>query len=189
MREEKGTMMGKKDASTVKINTILGKESDFQGDFTATGSARLDGSVNGNVNVTGMLIVGAGGNISGGVEAYSAVIGGAVLGDVKVENKLELTSTARILGDIETKVIVIDEGAIFQGKCNMNQEVPESKPRNLNKAVRSGRKSAKAAIQEALKEVEEEALKDAMDQNTDQNMDQITDQNTESTESIVMPEL
>lgn len=142
----------------VKINTILGKGTDFQGDFTAEGSVRIDGNVNGNVKLTGTLIVGAAGIITGDVDTEVAVIGGEVLGNITAGQKVELTSTAKVLGDISTKVIVVDENAIFQGKCDMNQEMPDRRKHRAaaSKAVRAGRKSAKAAIQEALKEVAEE---------------------------------
>lgn len=142
----------------VQINTLIGKGSELAGDFSVQGSARIDGKVNGNVTVTGTLIIGATGSISGNVAAKSVVIGGEVLGDVAAPEKTELTATAKVLGDISTSVIVIDEKAIIQGKIDMNQATPDKKAKSRNiKAVRSGRKSAKAAIAEALKEVEEEA--------------------------------
>jgi cytoskeletal protein CcmA (bactofilin family) len=156
--EEK--MLAKKN-SEVKINTLLGSSSDVTGDFKAEGSVRIDGRINGNVTVTGVLIVGAGGTVSGNVSARSAIIGGEVLGDVTVSEKTELTATAKVLGDISTSVIVIDENAVFQGKCDMKQEIPETASRAAQaKAIRAGRKSAKAAIAEALKEVKEEELRE-----------------------------
>lgn len=159
-------MLGKKDVTNVKINSMLGKGSDFQGDFTAEGSARVDGNVNGNVRVTGTLIVGSGGKISGSVEAQAAVIGGEVLGGITAPEKTELTATAKVLGDVSTKVIVIDEHAVFQGRCDMNLDVPEKKKGLLiaPKSAKTGKKSAKAAIAEALKEAEEEAKRDEMEQ-------------------------
>lgn len=158
-------MMGKKDAAKSTINTILGKGSDFQGDFTAEGSARIDGNVNGSVKVTGSLIVGSTGIIHGDVEAGSAIIGGEVLGNIAAADKAELTATAKVIGDVATKVIVIDEHAVFQGRCDMNQEgIERKKPAMVRaKAARAGRKSAKAALEEALKEVEEEEKREAME--------------------------
>ncbi|MCH5343001.1 MAG: polymer-forming cytoskeletal protein [Acetatifactor sp.] len=153
-------MLGKKNAE-VKISTLLGQGAEINGDFNATGSARLDGKVNGNVSVSGTLILGAGGVVNGDVTADTVVIGGEIVGNVNAPTKTELTGTARVLGDITTSVIVIDEHAVFQGRCDMNQEVPDRKARsNAAKAIRAGRKTAKAAIAEALKEVEEEAMKD-----------------------------
>ena len=75
----------------------------------------------------------------------------------KTALKAELTASAQVLGDIVTTVIVIDEHAVFQGKIDMNQTVPDKKGKiKAAKTVKAGRKSAKAAIAEALKEVAEE---------------------------------
>ncbi len=113
--------MSKKDNNTVKITSMLGPGSDLQGDFTAEGSARIDGNVNGNVKISGMLILGSSGKISGNVEAVSCLIGGEIQGNVVSPEKAELTATAKVLGDVTTRVIVIDEHAVFQGRCNMTQ--------------------------------------------------------------------
>ncbi len=156
-------MLGKKDEE-VKISTLLGSSSEINGDFEVEGSARVDGKINGNVTVTGTLIVGASGSIVGNISAKSVRIGGEVLGDISAPAKAEFMESARVLGDVTTSVIVIDEHAVFQGGCNMNQDVPDKKARANNaKAVRAGKKSAKAAIAEALKEVEEEARKEERD--------------------------
>ena len=148
-------MVGKKNAE-VKISTLIGKGCELSGDFTAQGSARIDGKIDGNVTVTGSLLVGAGGTINGNITADSVLIGGEVVGGITAPEKAELTATAKVLGDIATKVIVIDEHAVFQGKVDMNQTVPDRKIKSsAAKAVRTGRRSAKAALAEALKEVEE----------------------------------
>lgn len=154
-------MLGNKEKQ-IQLSTLIGKGSELSGDFVVEGSARIDGKVNGNVTVNGVLIVGSTGNISGNVSANAVVIGGEVLGDINAPEKTELTATAKVLGDITTAVIVIDEKAIFQGKCDMNQATPDKKTKSRTaKATRAGRKTAKAAIAEALKEVEEEAKKEA----------------------------
>lgn len=138
-----------------RINTIIGKGSECNGDFTAEGSVRVDGVINGDVTVSGTLIVGTTGSINGDINAAAAVVGGEVYGNLTITEKTELTSTARIIGNITTLLIVIDEKAVFQGNCNMNQDVNGKRPRPSSKAVRAGKKSAKEALAEALKEVEE----------------------------------
>ncbi|MGN1148763.1 MAG: polymer-forming cytoskeletal protein [Lachnospiraceae bacterium] len=139
-----------------KITTIIGKDSVVDGDFQASGSVRLDGTVEGNVKVTGHLVLGATGKVHGNVEALSAMIGGEVTGSIIAPEKTELTSTARVIGDIRTDSIVIDEKAIFQGKCDMNQEEEKGR-RRPPREKRAGKKSARDALREALKEAEEEA--------------------------------
>jgi cytoskeletal protein CcmA (bactofilin family) len=151
-------MAAKKRNNRIKLTTILGNEAEFQGDLQAKGSARVDGSINGNVKVTGSLVIGSCGYVNGDIEAEAAIIGGEVVGNIQAAERVELTSSAKVIGDITTKVIVIDGNAVFQGRCDMNQETPEAgKKRQLpGKLMRTGKKSAKAAIQEALKEVAEE---------------------------------
>lgn len=139
----------------IKITTIIGKDAVCNGDFNSDGSVRIDGCVNGNVTVAGTLIIGATGSVANGdIEAKAAIIGGEVVGNVTVKEKTELTSTARIIGNINTLLIVIDENAVFQGSCNMNQDVSSKRPKVNPKAVRAGKKSSKEAIETALKEAE-----------------------------------
>lgn len=140
----------------VVITTIIGKGAECNGDFAAEGSVRIDGCVNGNVTVTGTLIVGAAGTVNGDISAAAAVIGGEVDGNITAPERVELTVTAKVIGDITTGTIVIDEKAIFQGKCDMNQDVSARRPRPSGRTMRANKKSAKAAIAEALKEVEAE---------------------------------
>ncbi len=106
------------------ITTIIGKDAVCDGGITAPGSVRIDGVVKGSVKVTGALVAGPDSVIEGDVEAASVLIGGVVNGNITAPEKTELTQTAKITGDITTGIIVIDEKAIFQGKCNMN--IPEA---------------------------------------------------------------
>ena len=163
-------MMGKKETE-INITTLVGKGTQIDGDFTSPGSVRIDGDIDGSVTVGGTLILGAGGSITGNVTAASVMIGGEVLGDITVQQKVELTGTAKVLGNIETAVIVIDENAIFQGKCDMNQPVSDRKAKaRAAKAVKASKKSAKAALAEALREVKEaesnESQEEAAGENT-----------------------
>ena len=145
-------MLMKKDTE-IRIGTLIGNGAKLDGDFSVPGSVRIDGCIDGNVTVDGTLIVGATGAINGNISAEAVIIGGEVVGDVETSKKVELTGTAKVLGDITTAVLVIDENAVFQGKCNMNQPVPDKKARA--KAVKASKKSAKDALAEALKEVQE----------------------------------
>lgn len=140
----------------MKISTIIGNGAECNGDFNAEGSVRVDGCINGNVKVTGTLIVGATGQINGDVEARSAIVGGEIIGNIIITEKTELISSARLFGNITTTLIVIDENAIFQGSCNMNQDVNAKRSKPGFKESRSVKKSAKEAIEEALKEVQAE---------------------------------
>jgi len=135
----------------IAITTIIGKDAECNGDFSSGESVRLDGCINGNVNVAGTLVVGATGSVNGDITAATAVIGGEIMGNITTSEKVELTSTGRVIGDITTSAIVIDEKAIFQGRCDMNQDVSAKRPRPSGKVLRNNKKTAKDAVTEALK--------------------------------------
>ncbi|MBQ7360431.1 MAG: polymer-forming cytoskeletal protein [Lachnospiraceae bacterium] len=143
--------------SVAKIGTIIGKGNIINGDFQAAKSVRLDGEIDGNVTVGGLLVIGSAGKINGNVEAAAAIVGGEVTGDITAPDKIEITETARVIGNLRTNVIVIDEKAIFQGQLDMYQEEmpakPKRRPLRESKAVR---KTAKDALKEALREVDAE---------------------------------
>ena len=157
-------MSGKK--NEIRITTIIGAGAECNGDFSAEGSVRIDGTVNGSVSASGAVILGATGVVNGDVTAKSAIVGGEVIGNISAPDKVELTATAKVLGDITTNVIIIDEKAVFQGRCDMNQEIPGRKTKPSFKAVRAGKKSAKAALAEALKEVEEANREESASEST-----------------------
>ena len=136
-----------------QISTIIGMTAECEGDFKAEGSIRIDGTVNGHVTVTDCVIVGASGCINGNINSNRVIIGGEVYGNLNVPEKVELTSTARVIGDITTSGLVIDEKAIFQGSCNMNQDVSKRTKPN-NRTLKAVKKEAQSAIDGALKEAE-----------------------------------
>lgn len=118
-------MLSRKEMTNEKMTTILGADSKLEGDFSAEGSVRIDGSVYGNVQTGGLLVIGAEGSVEGNIEAASVVAGGKVQGNVLASERIELLSTARIFGDISAKIVVIDENAFFQGRCTMLQPCRE----------------------------------------------------------------
>ena len=139
----------------IKISTLIGAGSVCDGDFKCPGSARIDGTINGNVEIDGVLVLGAVGKINGDILAKAVQIGGEVNGDINAPEKAELTSTAKVIGNLTTNVIVFDENAVFQGAVNMNQEAPaRNKGFAFKKTVKEEKKSAAFAVAEALKEAE-----------------------------------
>lgn len=139
----------------MEITTIIGRGAKCGGDFSSKGSARIDGSIDGDVTVEGTLIVGASGHIDGNIKARSVMVGGEIIGDIHASDKVELTATARVIGNISTSLIVIDEKAIFQGSCDMKQDVPGKRPHVPSKALKAESRDAKAMVTEMLKDVQE----------------------------------
>ncbi len=110
---------GKKSINAEKIDTLIGKGTIFEGTINADGTVRLDGKVQGGLNITGNLIVGEEGAVKGNIKVENAFIAGVVEGNVIATSQLHITHTAKLIGDITVKNVIIDEGAIFVGNCKI----------------------------------------------------------------------
>ncbi|HPG39251.1 MAG TPA: polymer-forming cytoskeletal protein [bacterium] len=102
-----------------ELNTILGKGAYFEGVITVEHSLRVDGKVKGDVKTSDTLVVGKDGEIEGNVKAKNLVVGGKLNGIVDADGKTVLESRSEFHGEMKTRKLVIDEGAIFDGKCSM----------------------------------------------------------------------
>lgn len=95
----------------------------IKGDVTASGDFRLDGTLEGNIQLNGKLVVGDSGVVNGNVLCLNANIIGTVVGNLSVKELLSLHNTARVKGDILINKLSIEPGAVFTGKCRMLDEV------------------------------------------------------------------
>lgn len=95
------------------------------GDIKVEHDLRIDGYLKGTVDVSGMLILGSTGKIEGQVQARAATIAGRIIGNLKGLDKIVLEPKSTLVGDLQTRELVINEGAIFQGNCSM--QVDEKK--------------------------------------------------------------
>lgn len=95
----------------------------IKGDITASGDFRLDGTLEGNIQLNGKLVVGDSGVVNGNVLCQNANIIGTVNGNLSVKELLSLHTSARVHGDILINKLSIEPGAVFSGKCRMIDEV------------------------------------------------------------------
>ena len=95
----------------------------IKGDISASGDFRLDGTLEGNIQLNGKLVVGDSGIVNGNVLCVNANIIGTVNGNLSVKELLSLNATARVKGDILINKLSIEPGAVFTGKCRMLDEV------------------------------------------------------------------
>ena len=105
---------------------LLGIGTQLTGDIKSNGDFRIDGSLKGNIEVKGKLVVGPQGIIDGEIFCQNADISGQIKGKVNVSEMLVLKSTAKISGDIITVKIAIEPDAQFTGTCSMNGGVVKS---------------------------------------------------------------
>ncbi len=119
-------MFGLKKSSGVltgDMSTIIGKDTTFKGVVSGKGTIRVDGQFEGELQTTGDLMVGDTAIITANVKARNAIIGGTIHGNVEIAEKMELLASAKIYGDIKVGVLIIGEGAVFKGACEMKHLV------------------------------------------------------------------
>lgn len=108
-----------------KVTVFIGQGSDIEGKHTFTGTVLLNGKLQGELTTTGALIVNDKGSVNGAVRAQSVLVMGEVMGHVQASERVELKPSARVFADLEAPVVVIEEGALFEGHCRVISSTPE----------------------------------------------------------------
>ena len=99
-------------------NTIS-RETSIEGNVETSGNLRIEGKILGNIRAQSKVVLGNSANVEGKIYAQNADIEGSVKGTLHVEGLLTLKSNAKIKGDIHTGKLVMESGAVFDGKCKM----------------------------------------------------------------------
>lgn len=101
----------------ISICTLVGAGSSFTGNLRVNGAMMIDGDVDGDLEVSGNLIIGEKARVRGNVSAKSAVISGIVLGDINAPEGIKLNGTSTVLGDLATHRLQMAQGVVFNGHC------------------------------------------------------------------------
>lgn len=118
-----------------ELSAYLDERSEIEGTYTFSGTAMLNGKLRGVILSNDTLIVGEKGVVNATVSAGSVVVHGEVVGNVTATERVELRGNARVFGDIEAPVVVVEEGVLFEGHCRMTKARPaemSSPPRDLS---------------------------------------------------------
>ena len=106
-----------------EINAFLGVNTEFEGKLTFTGAVRVDGRFKGEIITKGTLIVGELAVIESDIHASHIIVNGEIRGNITAEKRLEIHASGRVSGNIQTPVLVIDEGVVFNGNCSMEKPI------------------------------------------------------------------
>ena len=106
--------------------TIISEGVKLDGKLNSKGNVRIDGLITGDIQAAGNVTIGVHGEIIGEVKAQVIIIGGKIAGTVIANEKIVLESTSNLKGDIITKILVVEEGAIFDGKSAMSSKDRQS---------------------------------------------------------------
>lgn len=116
------TTMANKDSTQPGGDTIIAAGVKVEGDFQSQGNLIIEGEVLGSVKTSADLFVGEKAKIHASVSAANAKVSGEVRGNLKVKDRLELGPLSRIAGDVKTKTLIVEAGAVVNGKISMGEE-------------------------------------------------------------------
>jgi cytoskeletal protein CcmA (bactofilin family) len=117
--------------------TSLTSDAEIKGTIKFGEALRIDGKFEGElITDNGELTVGKTGNVKANVKVRSAVIEGRVNGNIKASDKVELKQKAQLIGDLQAKTLVIEEGVVFVGQCNVNPEGTKIESQSYKKGIK-----------------------------------------------------
>lgn len=100
--------------------SYLGKTIKIDGEITCDEFLTVEGDVKGNIKVSKTLTIGENGHVNGEIEAKDVRIIGKAEGNITATGKLEISSQGNFKGNLKSDKLVIEEGAVFKGKANMD---------------------------------------------------------------------
>ncbi|MGE0371580.1 MAG: polymer-forming cytoskeletal protein [Gammaproteobacteria bacterium] len=108
--------------SVKQFTTLIGAGTSVAGTLRGSENCIVNGTVQGDCEIDGLLVLGEQGRWRGNIAAATVIISGEVNGDILARDKLELSATARVAGNITSPVVAMAEGAIHQGGIKMARD-------------------------------------------------------------------
>ncbi len=103
------------------VSAFLDEGSEIEGKYTFSGTALLNGKFKGEISSNDTLIIGEKAVVNATIRAGVVQISGEVVGSLQASERVEMKKTARVFGDVEAPVVVIEEGVLFEGHCRMTK--------------------------------------------------------------------
>jgi len=108
------------------VNSSIGENSYFTGKFLIHGSLRIDGKFEGKSLQVDQLTIGVTGRVKTNITAGSVIVEGTVIGNISAKGRVMLLPTAKILGDIRTPELIIQNGVVLDGRCLISPDSKDS---------------------------------------------------------------
>jgi cytoskeletal protein CcmA (bactofilin family) len=104
-----------------EVKAFLGRNTEFEGKLSFSGTVRIDGHFKGEISADGTLIVGDGALIESEVQVSHLVVCGEVRGNLFATEKIEIHPPGKVFGNIQAPAVIMDEGVVFEGHCRMKE--------------------------------------------------------------------
>ncbi len=108
------------------VTAFIDEGSEVEGRYAFTGTVMLNGRFSGEISGGEALIIGERAQVRADVRAGRVVVKGEVVGNIVGRERVELRRPARVFGDVEAPTLVVEEGALLEGRCRMTKADPEA---------------------------------------------------------------
>lgn len=100
--------------------SVISKEMKITGSIESSGSLQIDGKLDGEITCAGSAAIGKDAKVKGNVDGSSVTVSGTVNGNISAKDKIEMKSSAKVVGDIKAKRLAVEDGVSFVGKSEVN---------------------------------------------------------------------
>ena len=109
-----------KEMETANTINLIANGTNVTGDITSDSGIRIDGQLKGKMNIKGKVVIGNPGQVNGDIICKQVEVSGLVNGNIHAAELVSLKSSAKINGEIITRKLAIEPGAVFTGSCRMD---------------------------------------------------------------------
>lgn len=131
-------MFNQQEQTKKTIETVIGPSVTLEGNFNGNGNVFVEGKVHGTLTTSGSIRIGDQARIKADVKGSDIYIAGEVHGNIQAKERLELSATAKVFGNIESKILQIEAGALLSGKSTMGTEKNEVEQPLLQQKQKTG---------------------------------------------------
>ena len=111
------------------LNGFLDAGSHIQGELHFDDTFRVDGKLTGRAVSQGDLVVGENGVVEADIEVGSIFVSGTVKGTIKASERIEIAAGGKVIADLDTPALVVEDGALLEGNCRMSRGESRTQPR------------------------------------------------------------
>lgn len=126
--------------ASANLTAFIDQGSEFEGKLTFKDTVRIDGSFQGEITSENTLIVGETGVIEATIRSNTVVVSGSVTGNIHAGRQIVLHKSAKVEGDMDAPSLIIEEGAVFNGRLTMGRGNSQGSGSGPLKSIAGGAK-------------------------------------------------
>ncbi len=115
-------------------STLIGKGQTFNGEISGRGSIRVEGEFIGTIKVEDEVVIGKGGKVEGDIVSKVVTVVGEIKGNVEALEKINIEVDGSMIGDIVAPRVMVEEGAVYKGKIDMEPKGSKKKTEDESKS-------------------------------------------------------